>query len=93
MLNEAWGTVFWNQTYTAWNEIFVPQPTVSGSVNPHRVQDYLRFVSESCRKFANMQSKIIEKYKKPEDFITTNGLFGHLDNHEMTKRESGFYHV
>ena len=31
VLNEAWGTVFWNQTYTAWNEIFVPQPTVSGS--------------------------------------------------------------
>ncbi len=89
-LNEAWGTVFWNQTYTAWNEIFVPQPTVSGSVNPHRVQDYLRFVSESCRKFANMQSKIIEKYKKPEDFITTNGLFGHLDNHEMTKESLDF---
>ena len=25
-LNEAWGTVFWNQTYTEWEEIYVPDP-------------------------------------------------------------------
>ena len=24
-LNEAWGTVFWNQTYTAWSEVYVPE--------------------------------------------------------------------
>ena len=26
-LNEAWGTVFWNQTYTEWEEIYVPRTT------------------------------------------------------------------
>lgn len=34
-----------------------------------------------------MQSDIIRRYLKPGDFITTNGLFGNLDNHAM-RRES-----
>ena len=34
-LNEAWGTVFWNQTYTAWEEVFLPRFTgFAGSANP-----------------------------------------------------------
>lgn len=46
-LNEAWGTVFWNQTYTDWEEIYVPRPTPSNATNPHEVLDYVRFVSDS----------------------------------------------
>ena len=38
-LNNAWGTTFWNQTYTSWNEIDVPKPTYGNSTNPHRVLD------------------------------------------------------
>lgn len=82
-LNEAWGTVFWNQTYTEWEEIYVPRPTVHDSTNPHQVLDYTRFISASAVRFCKMQSDIIRKYKKPQDFITTNGMFGNLDNHEM----------
>lgn len=82
-LNEAWGTVFWNQTYTKWEEIYVPRPTVHDSTNPHQVLDYTRFVSASAIQFCKMQSDIIRKYKKPQDFITTNGMFGNLDNHRM----------
>ena len=82
-LNEAWGTVFWNQTYTAWEEIHVPRTTIHNSTNPHQVLDYIRFVSDSAVSFCRMQSDILRKYVKPGDFITTNGLFGHLDNHRM----------
>ncbi|MDO4293605.1 MAG: beta-galactosidase [Eubacteriales bacterium] len=89
-LNEAWGTVFWNQTYTAWEEIFVPQTTVSNSTNPHRVLDYYRFVSASARRFCKMQADILRKYIKEGDFITTNGLFGNLDNHAMTAESLDF---
>ena len=28
-LNEAWGTVFWNQTYSEWNQVFVPRTTIN----------------------------------------------------------------
>jgi beta-galactosidase len=82
-LNEAWGTVFWNQTYTAWEEIHVPRTTIHNSTNPHQVLDYERFVSESCVSFCRMQSDILRKYIKPGDFITTNGMFDRLDSHRM----------
>lgn len=91
VLNEAWGTVFWNQTYTDWQEICVPRKAYHNTVNPHQELDYIRFVSESTRKFCHMQSEIIRKYLKPGDFITTNGMFGNLDNHKMTKESLDFY--
>lgn len=90
-LNQAWGTVFWNQTYTEWSEIDVPRTTVSKSPNPHRVLDFYRFISNSALSFASLQSEIIRKYKKEEDFITTNGMFGHMDNHKMNRESLDFY--
>ena len=52
--------------------------------------DYTRFVSDSACKFAKLQSDIIRKYIKPGDFITTNGLFGNLDNQRMTNESLDF---
>ena len=90
-LNEAWGTVFWNQTYTSWNEVHVPRKTISDSTNPHEVLDYTRFVSASARSFCKLQSDILRRYIKPGDFITTNGMFPALDNHQMTEESLDFY--
>lgn len=84
-LNEAWGTVFWNQTYTNWNEIYVPRTTLNMGINPHQHLDYYRFLSDSTLKYCGMQTEIIKKYKKPEDYITTNGMFWNVDNHCMEK--------
>lgn len=82
-LNAAWGTVFWNQTYTDWDEVHVPRTTIHDSTNPHECLDYIRFVSDSANRWCKMQSDILRKYLKPGDFITTNGLFDSLDNHRM----------
>ena len=90
-LNEAWGTVFWNQTYTEWSQIYGPRMVLNGGHNPSMLLDYYRFISESARRFCKMQVCIIRKYKKPGDFITTNGLFGHLDNHQMTEESLDVY--
>lgn len=84
-LNHAWGTVFWNQTYTDWSQLYGPRPVLNGGYNPSMLLDYYRFISDSARKFCKMQADIIRKYKKAEDFITTNGLFNHLDNHQMAE--------
>lgn len=89
-LNEAWGTNFWNQTYNSFEEVYVPRTTLSNNTNPHEVLDYTRFVSDSACKFAKLQSDIIRKYIKPGDFITTNGLFGNLDNQRMTNESLDF---
>ena len=83
-LNEAWGTVFWNQTYSDWEQVYVPRTSVYDSFNPHTILDYTRFISQSAIRFCKMQSEILREYVKPGDFITTNGLFGNLNNHKMT---------
>ena len=90
-LNDAWGTVFWNQTYTNWEEVHVPRKTISNSTNPHEVLDYARFVSDSARSFCALQAGILRRHLKPGDFITTNGMFGKLDNHQMTEESLDFY--
>lgn len=84
-LNAAWGTVFWNQTYTAWEEVDVPRATPTGRVNPHRKLDFYRFISDSVCRFARMQSDILRRYVKKGDFITTNGIFGNVDSHRLTE--------
>ena len=84
-LNQAWGTRFWNQTYTAWEEVYVPRKTNNHSVNPHEVLDYYRFISDSVNSYAKLQADIIRKYKKPEDFITTNGMFANIDYQRMER--------
>jgi beta-galactosidase len=91
MLNDAWGTVFWNQTYTAWAEVYVPRPTISDSVNPHQVLDYIRFVSASACGYAKLQSAILRVFIKAGDFITTNGMFSSMDNHRMKNESLDFY--
>lgn len=90
-LNKAWGTAFWNQTYTDWEEIHVLRLTPSQGINPHMHLDYLRFVAESTLRFCRMQSDIVKKYCKRGDFITTNGMFGHINNHRMEKECLDFY--
>ena len=75
--------MFWNQTYTSWSQLYVPRPTISGAINPHLMLEYKKFVSEAAISFAKMQSDILRRYIKEGDFITTNGMFGNLDNHRL----------
>lgn len=82
-LNEAWGTAFWNQTYTDWEQIYVMRPLLNQGYNPHQHLDYYRFISGSAVSFCRMQAEILRKYKKDGDFITTNGIFWNMDNHQM----------
>lgn len=90
-LNRAWGTRFWNQTYTDWEEIFVPRRTSNNAVNPHLMLDYLRFISESVIGFVKLQADILRKHIKNGAYITTNGMFPDIDNHKMTEEQLDFY--
>ncbi len=83
-LNKALGMTFWNQTYTSWDEIFVPRTTINNTVNPHLKLEYKRFISHSAISFAKLQADVLRKYIKEGDFITTNGMFGNLDNHKLS---------
>ena len=90
-LNSAWGTAFWNETYTDWSEVHILRPVLNYGFNPHQHLDYIRFISESVLGFCRMQSNIIRKYKNDDVFITTNGLFGNMDNHKMMEESLDTY--
>jgi beta-galactosidase len=83
-LNDAMGTAFWNQTYSSWEEIYLSRPNNQNYNNPHMALEEKRFFSQSTISFCKLQSDIIRKYVPKEIFITTNGIFGHVDSHEMT---------
>jgi beta-galactosidase len=88
-LNATWGTVFWNQTYTDWEQVHLTRPTPSGAPNPHQALDEKRFFSDSAIRFARLQAEAIREFDSTH-WITTNGLFGHLDSHQLTEEVLDF---
>ncbi|WP_201008836.1 beta-galactosidase [Paenibacillus glycanilyticus] len=86
-LNKAWGTVFWSQTYTDWEQLHLSQ---TDTPNPHLALDEKRFISDNVISFAKLQADIIRELA-PQHWVTTNGLFGHLDNHKMTDELLDFF--
>jgi len=89
-LNKAWGTVFWSQTYSDWEQVHLTRRTVSDSPNPHQALDEKRFISASAIAFAKLQSDILRELV-PHHWVTTNGLFGNLDSHRLTEETLDFF--
>jgi len=82
-LNEAWGTNFWSQTYTDWNQVYLRRPAVHNSSNPHLALDSKRFISDACIRYCRLQSDILRRLADPSQLITTNGIFRHIDYPRM----------
>ena len=90
-LNAAWGTEFWNQTYTDWQEIHLPRFTGERkSPNPHMALDEKRFFSDSAIAYCKLQYDILKGCIDPDKFVTTNGLFGHLDYNSLSNQAIDF---
>ena len=71
-LNQAWGTAFWSQTYTDWNQVWLPRPTVTYQ-NPSLLLDFYRFTSDMTVGFGAMQYRIIKRIA-PHQFVTHNAF-------------------
>lgn len=89
-LNNAWGAAFWNQQYSAWEQVRLTGVLPSGGYNPHQLLDERRFISDSAISFAMLQYDILKQHCAREHFIATNGLFRHLDYHTLTERGLDF---
>nr|WP_309980189.1 beta-galactosidase [Agromyces sp. 3263] len=77
-LNRAWGTSFWSQRYTDWNEIGTPRLTVS-TRNPGQVLDFHRFSSDELLGYYRSEAAIIRS--RSERPITTNFMVtAHIRN-------------
>lgn len=73
-LNEAYGTIFWGQTYNDFSEIPMPTATITCH-NPTLLLDWARFRSESINTYAALQVEIVEQFKQAHQSVTHN-LFG-----------------
>jgi beta-galactosidase len=78
-LNEAWGTAFWSQRYTAWEEVLPPRqaPTYP---NPTQALDFRRFSSDALLECYELERAVLAE-RSPGTPVTTNfmGFFEPLD--------------
>jgi beta-galactosidase len=60
-LNRAWGNVFWSMDYSSFDEIALPNLTVT-EANPAHVMDFRRFSSDQVVAFNRQQTQIIRQH-------------------------------
>ncbi len=82
-LNSAWGNVFWSQSYRSFDEIDLPNLTVT-EANPSHILDFRRFSSDQVISFNTMQIDIIRAHA-PNTDITHNmmGFVTDFDHHTL----------
>jgi beta-galactosidase len=79
-LNDAWGTSFWGQRYTAWEQVTTPR-TAPMPVNPTQQLDFRRFTSAEFRACFVAERRILREVT-PHLPVTTNFMSStcrHLD--------------
>jgi len=78
-LNEAWGTAFWSQRYTAWDQVIPPRITGTFS-NPGQQLDWARFCSDELLACCLAEIAVLKELT-PDIPVTTNmmSLFKPLD--------------
>ncbi len=60
-LNRAWGNIFWSMDYASFDEIGLPNLTVT-EPNPAHVMDFRRFASDQVAAFNRGQVEILRRY-------------------------------
>ena len=69
-LNDAWGTAFWSQTYSNWEQIPVPQREPLDP-NPSLALEYRRFMSDSYVRYQALQATSLREHGR-DQFVTHN---------------------
>ena len=86
-LNRAWGTDFWSQRYSGWEEVIPPRRTPTWP-NPSQQLDFMRFSSDELLACYEVEHAVL-KAKTPDVPITTNFMrfFKPLDYWKWAERE------
>jgi len=84
-LNTAWGTVFWSQEYRSFDEVDLPNLTVT-EANPSHVLDFYRFSSDQVVSFNRLQTDIIRKYSPGRDIVHNYmGFYFNFDHFKVAE--------
>lgn len=84
-LNESWGNVFWSMEYLSFDEVDLPNLTVT-EANPAHWLAFRRFSSDQVISFNRLQVEILKEYSPNRD-ITHNamGFYTGYDHHDLGK--------
>ncbi|NUS76361.1 MAG: beta-galactosidase [Streptomyces sp.] len=69
-LNHAWGTAFWSQRYSAWEQILPPRLAASHP-NPTQQLDFKRFSSDALKDYLRAERDLLKELT-PDVPVTTN---------------------
>jgi len=88
-LNEHWSTRYWSQTYSAWEQIPLPNNsylTPTGLHNPGLMLEFKRFITQSYRQFQRLQIDLLRPHLMPDKWITHNfmGWYDGYDHYEIS---------
>ncbi len=82
-LNKAWGNVFWSMDYRSFDEIELPNLTVTEANPSHRL-DFQRCCSDQVVAFNKLQVDILRKYSADRDLVHNYmGFFTAFDHHKV----------
>ncbi len=73
-LNAAWGNVFWSMEYGGFDQIDLPNLTVT-EPNPSHILDFRRFSSDQVVAFNRMQTQIIRRHS---DALIAHNYMGRI---------------
>ena len=84
-LNQAWGTVFWSQEVRSFDEVRLPNLTVSEANPSHRL-DFQRYSSWAVARFQNDQYELL-KILSPGRPVSHNfmGFYTEFNHHEVSE--------
>jgi len=83
VLNRAWGNVFWSMEYRGFQEIDLPNLTVT-EANPAHLLDFRRFSSDQVVRFNRAQADIIRRASPGRDIVHNfMGFFTQFDHHDV----------
>ena len=86
-LNRGWGTDFWSQRYSDWDEVLPPRRTPTWP-NPSQQLDFMRFSSDALLECYELEHAVLTR-RSPGVPVTTNFMrfFKPLDYWKWAERE------
>jgi beta-galactosidase len=83
-LNDAWWNMFWSMEYNSFNEVELPNLTVT-EPNPSHTLDFYRFSSASVIRYNKLQVDILRKYSDKPITHNAMGFFGQYDHYKLAQ--------
>ena len=85
-LNDAWGNTFWSMLYNSFDQVDLPNLTVT-EPNPSHVLDFYRFSSDQVVSFNKLQVDILRAHSPGRDIIHNFMGFYHAFDHFKVGRD------